>query len=505
MPVSRMSASDRPVKTGICLAATLILLVPLLTAEADAGGPGGMGFGARGVGGGRSLGGMGIGGAGRSLGGMGLGRSIGGMNVGGGLAGRSLSVRTGSSGIGMHSLSVNRSVGRALKPSSAGVAAARITPTGAGNRFVTASSQSVAVTGARFNNANLRAANLASVHGVLGNHVVSNVALRSAIGNVRFQGRFFGSPWPWWWGGVVIGWYGPVFWPFAYYDFFDFIFWSYAFDDFWPYAYDDVYYGMYGRYAYAAPVAVSPAAGSVRRSPARTASSERRQSGVCNDKGAELTDLPIERISEIVQPTGAQRLALDELKGANARAIDTLKAACPTELPSIPTGRLTAMENRLQAMLQAVQTVRPALETFYQSLSDEQKARFNAVAPTGDANAAGKDQRSFTALCNEKAPGVTDLPIERIARAVRPSPAQQASLDELKDASIKAAEGLKANCPGYGALTPTGRVEAMEQRLDAVLGAVKTVQPALTKFYDGLNDEQKAGFNTLRLAARPQG
>jgi len=28
-----------------------------------------------------------------------------------------------------------------------------------------------------------------------------------------------------------------------------------------------------------------------------------------------------------------------------------------------------------------VQTVRPALERFYQSLSDEQKARFNAIAP----------------------------------------------------------------------------------------------------------------------------
>jgi hypothetical protein len=26
---------------------------------------------------------------------------------------------------------------------------------------------------------------------------------------------------------------------------------------------------------------------------------------------------------------------------------------------------------------------------------------------------------------------------------------------------------------------------------------VKTVQPALTKFYDGLTDEQKARFNTL--------
>ena len=62
---------------------------------------------------------------------------------------------------------------------------------------------------------------------------------------------------------------------------------------------------------------------------------------------------------------------------------------------------------------------------------------------------------------------------------------------------MKASERLKGNCPAYQSLTPTGRVEAMEKRLEAMLEAVKTVQPALTKFYDGLTDEQKARFNTL--------
>ena len=52
------------------------------------------------------------------------------------------------------------------------------------------------------------------------------------------------------------------------------------------------------------------------------------------------------------------------------------------------------MESRLEVMLAAVKIVRPALDGFYQSLSDEQKARFNAVAPT-DGVAAGKDQRDF--------------------------------------------------------------------------------------------------------------
>jgi hypothetical protein len=37
----------------------------------------------------------------------------------------------------------------------------------------------------------------------------------------------------------------------------------------------------------------------------------------------------------------------------------------------------------------------------------------------------------------------------------------------------------------------------MEQRLDAMLRAVDTVQPALAKFYGSLNDEQKERFNRL--------
>ena len=182
-----------------------------------------------------------------------------------------------------------------------------------------------------------------------------------------------------------------------------------------------------------------------------------------------------------------------------------LKSGCPKDLPSIPTGRLAAMEGRLQVMLAAVQTVRPALERFYQSLSDEQKARFNAIAPADDRGAAAKDQRDLTKLCDERAPGVTDLPIDRIAQAVQPTPTQRAALDELQEASVKAAERLKANCPTYETLTPTGRVEAMEKRLEATLDAVKTVQPALAKFYNSLSDEQKARFNSLRSTSRPVG
>jgi LTXXQ motif family protein len=362
------------------------------------------------------------------------------------------------------------------------------------------------------------AANVTRAHQVFGNRVITNAAFRSAHVPFRFQGRFFGSPWPWWWGGIVIGWVGPVFWPYAYYDFFDYVFWPYAYDDFWPYAYDDIYYGIYGPYAYSGPLApvasVDPSVASsprqlaqakegTARQRAQRRGSATRAAEVCSNKASELTQWPIERISQVVQPTEAQRAALDELKAESDKAIDLLKGACPNDLPSIPTGRLAAMQTRLETMLAAVKTVHPALDHFYQSLSDEQKARFNAIAP-GHDSASAKDQRNLVAFCT-RTPGVTDLPMDRIAEAVQPSESQRAALDELREASTHAAASLKADCPTYQVLTPVGRTEAMEQRLAGTLSAVKTVEPALTKFYDLLSDEQKARFNALRTVDGSQG
>src|SRR5262249_27318515 len=163
--------------------------------------------------------------------------------------------------------------------------------------------------------------------------------------------------------------------------------------DFWPYAYDDVYYGIYGPYAYGGPgpaIAAGPDVGIRARGANTTAGrvasaggSEQRVAGGCSNGASGPTDWPISASSEGGRPAEAQRPALDDWGAASQNAIDILKAGCPNDLPSTPIGRLAAMENRLKVMLQAVQTVRPPLERFYQLLSDEQKARLNAVSPGG--------------------------------------------------------------------------------------------------------------------------
>jgi hypothetical protein len=88
---------------------------------------------------------------------------------------------------------------------------------------------------------------------------------------------------------------------------------------------------------------------------------------------------PTDQIDHVVQPNDAQRAKLEALQSATAQAAEMIKAACPSEIPATPPSRLEAVGKRLQAMLQAVETVQPALADFYGALSDDQKARFNAM------------------------------------------------------------------------------------------------------------------------------
>jgi hypothetical protein len=60
---------------------------------------------------------------------------------------------------------------------------------------------------------------------------------------------------------------------------------------------------------------------------------------------------------------------------------------------------------------------------------------------------------------------------------------------------VKAAQQIKAACPTQIALTAPERLTTMQQRIEAMIGGVQTVQPALQKFYDLLNDEQRARLN----------
>jgi LTXXQ motif family protein len=308
---------------------------------------------------------------------------------------------------------------------------------------------------------------------------------------------------------AFVAWLGPVFWPYAYSDIFEYTFWPYAYDPgYWAYAYDDfvdtVFWGAGSPYSAYASYPAPGAAITDSRARERPSVSRQTFRQVCEDPDKGVTAWPIAPITRAVRPTPEQRTLLDELKAAAAKAADVFKQSCEDSYALTPPGRLRAMTNRVSATLEAVRTVRPALERFYQSLNDEQQARFNALGPNIGERPQQQPQQEANARsegCGEPKSSLTQLPIERIEAVIRPAGKQKEALDRLSEATQKAVEGLQAACPDDVPLTPVGRLEAMQKRLEAMLEAANRVQPVLDEFYATLSSEQKARFNTLPRAA----
>jgi hypothetical protein len=111
----------------------------------------------------------------------------------------------------------------------------------------------------------------------------------------------------------------------------------------------------------------------------------------CGIAQAGVTAWPTAEIDARVHPTEAQRTSLAALQDATAKAADKLKATCQTGDAITPPARLEAVGKRLDVMLQAVKSVRAALDDFYGSLSDEQKAQFEAIGPRRGAASGSSD------------------------------------------------------------------------------------------------------------------
>ena len=168
-----------------------------------------------------------------------------------------------------------------------------------------------------------------------------------------------------------------------------------------------------------------------------------------------------------------------------------VKEACPIGGVSTPTGRLEAMQERIEGMFQAVTVVGPPLNRFYTSLTDEQKARLN------DANEQRERSRGSTAGCNVGG-NAAQWPADQIEKAVQPSPEQQTKLNALRKAMNSASDDLADACPSSLPATPPARLKAISRRLDIMLKAVENVRPVLDDFYTSLSDEQKTEFNAMR-------
>jgi LTXXQ motif family protein len=308
----------------------------------------------------------------------------------------------------------------------------------------------------------------------------------------------------------VFGWVGPLFWPYAFSDIYCDIFWGYwgygcadpywsaAYGDpFWDYGYGDIYGGLFSPFAFADLAPYLPnGPSSVRVARSKGAAPANAIAQMCGDDTKEVAGWPIDRIQQLISPDDQQRKALDDLSDASVKAAQIIKSGCPTSVAFTPTGRLAAMQQRVEAMEQAVETVRGPLDAFYGSLTEEQKAKFNVASEPVSAPQKNRRQREAAQTCTA-ANAQTQWPEGRIESALHPTEEQQAKLKALQTATAQAAEQLAAACPSEMPATPPARLAAVAKRLDVMRAAVKNVRSALDDLYADLSDEQKAQFNQL--------
>lgn len=231
----------------------------------------------------------------------------------------------------------------------------------------------------------------------------------------------------------------------------------------------------------------------------------------CSSQAAELDRLPFDAIAQITRPNDTQHAALDELRSSVAATVNKLTSECPREIPAPLFAQLDNAIGGIDATVTALDAVRPALQNFYGTLEDEQKARLLVVGrPTVEAQVqvplSPSERRRVSisnggpapaphpldTVCEQFAASLHDWPIHQVESDMRLSDPQRVALYELAIASLKASNMLA--CPAEGALTPIGRLDTMRLRLSAMRAAVSAVRPALLHFYEVLDEMQKQRF-----------
>jgi LTXXQ motif family protein len=302
-----------------------------------------------------------------------------------------------------------------------------------------------------------------------------------------------------------------VFWPFLLGDIFSYVLWPHDYYyPFWSYgtAYDYDYGPYVPAYSYHGYSDLSNIYGNTGTTGNTGNDTHANQipPEVTESRGGfapGVTSFPTDRIRRAIHPTGEQLTFLNDLAAASSTASAVLSASCPNQLPLTPLARLDAVGRRLEATKRAIEIVRSALATLYDSLNDEQRQRLDAIGvedtghKRGTAANGSSGVTSLASLCSYQAINFTRLPVQRIEEIVKPTGQQQSALEKLKQTSENAADKLRSSCPTQMAEAPVPRLDEMNNRLGAMVQAVKNLRPALATFYASLSDEQKAQFNTM--------
>ena len=106
-------------------------------------------------------------------------------------------------------------------------------------------------------------------------------------------------------------------------------------------------------------------------------------------------------------------------------------------------------------------------------------------------------------MCGDVRGDIAGVPVQTVRDALQLDDAQRAALDDLSKAFTQASQQIAGSCPLTLPLSAQQRLAAMDARLDAMIGAVDTLQPRLSAFFDTLNDTQKPQLAALGAPPAP--
>ena len=154
---------------------------------------------------------------------------------------------------------------------------------------------------------------------------------------------------------------------------------------------------------------------------------------ICTGETAGLTDWPVERIAEAVNPdeAAARRAQRAARRRRPRRQADALGVPGRPAVDARRTHGGDAPAARSDARRRCRSSARRS-STFYASLNDEQKARFNALEPEQTGRQRRRRAKAeLSQVCSTAVTKTNAAPTARIQQALRLSPEQRTALDNL--------------------------------------------------------------------------
>ena len=98
----------------------------------------------------------------------------------------------------------------------------------------------------------------------------------------------------------------------------------------------------------------------------------------CNNASRPSGSHMVERLADHLQLTAAQKATLDDMHAAYLKSREESRSLCSTkpDFGTVP-GRMAYDEATLKIRLDGLKSIRAKMDTFYSSLNDDQKAKFN--------------------------------------------------------------------------------------------------------------------------------